>query len=152
MLTESADDRHQSNALGATAYEWGPKVQMEANRCWFFALVTSIALSLHEILLSQTASSRASANGVADEKSNGHAEQREASNPATTKKGQSPPSAGLTKIYSQLVIDSCDILIPGAAVGWIPVGPLVVGIASSISTTLAGSQIWQRVQQNTKQQ
>lgn len=139
--------------MGATAYEWGPKVQMEANRCWFFALIPSIVLSLYEILLHQSALSSTSVNGVVDEKSNDHAKLKEASNPSTTKKKeQPPPSAGLTKIYSQLVIDSCDIFIPGAAVGWIPVGPLVVGVASTISTILAGAQIWQRVQQKTKQQ
>jgi hypothetical protein len=24
----------QSNAMGVTAFEWGPRVQLEANKCW----------------------------------------------------------------------------------------------------------------------
>ncbi|KAK4494712.1 hypothetical protein PRZ48_014068 [Zasmidium cellare] len=135
-----------SNALGATSFEWGPKVQMEANRCWFFALVASILVSGYEVLLFWA---QASGNGVVDEQTNGYAKAKGSKAAATEGKTTSP---GLGKVYQQLVIDGCDIFIPGAAVGWIPVGPLVVGIASTISTTVAGAQIWQRVQQKAKQE
>lgn len=47
--------------------------------------------------------------------------------------------------HQQLIIDFADLVIPGAAVGWIPVGPIVVGMASTVSTILTGRQIWKRV-------
>ena len=44
------------------------------------------------------------------------------------------------------LIDVCDILIPGSAVGWIPVGPVIVGIASCLSSRITGGRIWTKVQ------
>ena len=55
-------------------------------------------------------------------------------------------SDGFSMLYVQLVIDCCDLLIPGSAVGWLPVGLLVVGTATSISSILAGQRIWMKVQ------
>jgi hypothetical protein len=54
-------------------------------------------------------------------------------------------------LYTSLVIDCCDILIPGSAVGWIPVSSVTVGIASSISSIIVGQQIWQRVQKTARE-
>jgi hypothetical protein len=55
------------------------------------------------------------------------------------------------QLYTSLVIDCCDILIPGSAVGWIPVSSVTVGIASSISSVIVGQQIWQRVQKTARE-
>lgn len=51
----------------------------------------------------------------------------------------------MSQTHQQLIIDFADLVIPGAAVGWIPVGPIVVGMASTVSTVLTGRQIWKRV-------
>lgn len=53
-------------------------------------------------------------------------------------------------LASSLVLDCCDILIPGSAVGWIAVDSVTVGIASCISSIIAGQQIWVRVQKEAK--
>ena len=50
------------------------------------------------------------------------------------------------ELYTSLLIDSCDILIPGSAVGWLPASSVTVGVASSISSVIVGRQIWRRVQ------
>jgi hypothetical protein len=55
------------------------------------------------------------------------------------------------QLYTSLIIDSCDILIPGSAVGWIPVSSVTVGIASSISSVIVGQQIWSRVQKQNRE-
>ncbi|KAF2162598.1 hypothetical protein M409DRAFT_68917 [Zasmidium cellare ATCC 36951] len=140
-----------SNALRVTTFEWGPKVQMEANRCWFFALVSSILVSIYDFMLHKApVSEKAADDADKDEKTNGHVKVKDSKAAGAKEKSSKPSSPGLAKVYQQLVIDSCDIFIPGAAVNWIPVGPLVVGIASTISTTVAGYQIWIRVQQQQK--
>lgn len=54
-------------------------------------------------------------------------------------------------LASSLVLDCCDILIPGSAVGWIAVDSVTVGIASCISSIIAGQQIWVRVQKEAKE-
>lgn len=58
----------------------------------------------------------------------------------------STSSATKTQLYTNLIIDCCDILIPGSAVNWIPVSLVTVGVASSISSLIVGKQIWERVQ------
>lgn len=55
------------------------------------------------------------------------------------------------RIWTQLAIDCNDLVIPGSAVGWISAGPIFVGTCSTISTALAGRQIWDRVQQRAQQ-
>jgi hypothetical protein len=53
--------------------------------------------------------------------------------------------------YTNLVVDCCDILIPGSAVNWIPVSSVTVGIASSISSIIIGQGIWSRVQKQSRE-
>jgi hypothetical protein len=55
------------------------------------------------------------------------------------------------QLYTTLIIDCCDILIPGSAVNWIPVSSVTVGIASSISSMIVGQQIWTRVQKQSRE-
>jgi hypothetical protein len=55
------------------------------------------------------------------------------------------------QLYTSLIIDSCDLLIPGSAVGWLPVSSVTVGIASSISSIIVGQQIWARVQKQSRE-
>jgi hypothetical protein len=55
------------------------------------------------------------------------------------------------QLYTNLVVDCCDILIPGSAVNWIPVSSVTVGIASSISSMIVGQQIWSRVQKQSRE-
>jgi len=54
------------------------------------------------------------------------------------------------QLYTPLIIDCCDLLIPGSAVGWIPVSSVTVGVASSISSIIVGQQIWVRVQKQAR--
>ncbi|CAK3925622.1 hypothetical protein DOTSEDRAFT_177660 [Lecanosticta acicola] len=162
-----------SNAMGATSFSWVPRVQQEANKCWFYALVFSILLSLYELWtspekersatkLSATPSSSSSSGSVTPSGArtpvDGTTDEKEFSGSSTDVGSESASTApsvvstsstkSASKLYSQLLIDTCDLFIPGAAVGWIPAGPIVVGTASTISTTVAGRQIWKRVQQN----
>ncbi|KAI4824828.1 hypothetical protein E4T44_10043 [Aureobasidium sp. EXF-8845] len=55
------------------------------------------------------------------------------------------------QLYTSLIIDACDLLIPGSAVDWIPVSSVTVGIASSISSIIVGQQIWARVQKQSRE-
>jgi len=59
--------------------------------------------------------------------------------------------ASKKQLYTALLIDSCDILIPGSAVGWIPASSVTVGVASSISSVIVGQQIWGRVQKQARE-
>lgn len=63
----------------------------------------------------------------------------------------STSSATKSQLYTNIVIDCCDILIPGSAVNWTPVSSVTVGIASSISSLIVGKQVWDRVQLEARQ-
>ncbi|KAI5235418.1 hypothetical protein E4T43_09281, partial [Aureobasidium subglaciale] len=56
-----------------------------------------------------------------------------------------------TQLSTSLLLDAFDILIPGSAVGWISASSVTVGIASSISSVIAGKQIWNRVQKDSRE-
>lgn len=127
--------------MAATDYHWGPRLQQEANKCWFYSLIISILLSLTTLFFAKSASKKhteGTKSGLPEEK---------------TDVSEKPPDDPLplssvtqTSAYEQLVIDCCDLFIPGAALAWLPVSPLLVGTASTISTTLAGRHIWKRAQ------
>lgn len=136
---ESVSTYHsQTNALGVTNFPWGQTVQRSANECWFFALVASVFLSLYDLAFLNSQRQERSVDRPEDQgKSNSN---------VTINKDDTQKKKQKNRILTQLTIDAADLFIPGAAVGWIPVSALVVGSASLISTTLAGQQIWTKVQ------
>lgn len=112
----------QTNAMGVTSTSWGPEVQIEALKFWFYSISLSIVLGLHQILSPIVVS-------------------------PTKVRGSAATSSNLsssTQIYKQLLIDGCDILIPGSSAGWIKAGPRAVGIASVVSSLVAAHGIWMR--------
>ena len=128
---------------------------MEAEKSWLYAIAASIVIGLYQLFFSASA---ASTKTLAERDSSQQEETIELK-PTDEKKPLHEMAALTTKqdeqnqavetdskIYRQLVIDCCDIFIPGASVGWIPVSNTVVGTAQFISTILAGQLIWKRVQ------
>jgi cytoskeletal protein RodZ len=55
------------------------------------------------------------------------------------------------RLYKTLLLDSCDIFIPGSAVGWIDASTVTVGIASCISSLISLDEMWKRVQNSQSQ-
>ncbi|KAJ9250759.1 hypothetical protein DTO280E4_1299 [Paecilomyces variotii] len=51
----------------------------------------------------------------------------------------------------RIIIDGCDLLIPGSMVGWIAVSPLVVAMSMVASTLLAAQDIWTQAQVGVRQ-
>ena len=131
----------QTNAMGVTSFEWGPILQNEADKCWFYAISFSICLSTYRLLqafFAQAASSATTADGSTkngqDEKS------KQPTNPTPVK------GSAYVALLTQLTIDCCDLTIPGFSTGWIPVQLTFVGAAQFTSSALAIVHIWRRVQ------
>lgn len=114
-----------------------------------YAILASILLGLcHLFFPAPAASQKEAKKSQADgkKKKNGKStDEKKALDEKATPKAQAE-AIDKGKIYRQLVIDCCDVFIPGSSIGWIPVGPTVVGTAQFISTVLAGQVIWNRVQ------
>ncbi|EXJ58518.1 hypothetical protein A1O7_05944 [Cladophialophora yegresii CBS 114405] len=149
------------DAVAGTWRPWAVATQTEALKLWFYALAVSVMLDLYEILVVYSSDSSAPVPATTP------------SQPASTSKGspikedekqamrstKSPPNAAPAagtdsfafnaakrrSTYRQLVIDGCDLLIPGAAVGWLALDPITVGVAGSISALVGGSEAWARV-------
>ena len=134
-----ASNNQQTNAMGVTSYSWGPAVQQEANKQWFYAIATSIIWSLYQLLQLSVASipDKSRKNKHSEKSSEAKAESHTGD---TTARSQ---------IVLQLIVDCCDLVIPAAALQWVAVDPAMVGVCGTVSTVLAGHEIWKQVQSPT---
>lgn len=126
--------------MGLTTQTWAPKLLIESQKFWFYAIATSLLLSLYQLFFTSTPA-RATAPVVTEKED---ATTFSSEKPATVIKAE--VENGNTDIYRQLLIDGCDLFIPGAAVGWIPIEPLSVGVFMSISSVLAMGTMWPKIQ------
>ncbi|KAK3703445.1 hypothetical protein LTR37_014435 [Vermiconidia calcicola] len=132
-----------TNAMGVTSYSWGRMLEDEALTCWFYGIAFSIALSLYqlfELSFGATAQKTVPKEKPATEEEKTAVSQSEKH--SAVKKAEEDRKMASSKIYTQLTIDCCDLLIPGAAIGWVPAPEAIVGVAQSISSAIAIRQIW----------
>ena len=157
-----------------TSYAWARGLQNEANKFWFYALAISILLTLYDLLfhypatrdnpfpIEQSVTENTTKQGTSITTSESATSPRvshSASDGKTTCENVPPRSvAGTntsqrrTTLVTNLVIDGCDLVIPGSAVGWTPLDKTIVGTAMAISTILAGRRIWSTVQSKADRQ
>ncbi|KIW32031.1 uncharacterized protein PV07_03610 [Cladophialophora immunda] len=140
------------DAVLGTWRPWAVTTQNEALKFWFYSLSVSVALSLYELLFVSPDSALARNDQSADQKKTAlttveKANEKGAVQPKEREqsKARHAQSAKRRATVRQLVIDSCDLLIPGTAVGWFPLDPVTVGAAGTVSALLGGSEVWHRV-------
>jgi peroxin-11B len=126
--------------MGVTNFEWGLKLQNEADKCWFYALSFSICLSLYRLLQLFFARPNSSATATYASKGAEAEQSKERTKPTPVE------SSILVVLLTQLTIDCCDLTIPGFSTGWIPIQLVFVGAAQFTSSALAILHIWRRVQ------
>jgi hypothetical protein len=126
--------------MGVTDAIWGGLLFREAQKFWFYAIATSILLSVVELWSATWIPASADRSPESKSKIEGSEEQA-----GSSKGPNAADSARIlqqNKLRSQLVMDCCDIFIPGSFLGWTPLAPLYVGIAMSISSALAMRVLW----------
>lgn len=47
-------------------------------------------------------------------------------------------------LLERLLVDLCDLTLPGSFLGWIPLGDFGVGVAMVVSTIVASREMWVR--------
>lgn len=129
---------------------WAVSTQTEALKIWFYALSVSVVLDLYEILFVYSdrvvATTSAPADQMKEKKPNSEGTERGPGEIVSPEADSQPLQATKRRIlYRQLVIDSCDVLIPGAAVGWLNLDPVTVGVVGTISALVSISDAWTRV-------
>lgn len=112
---------------------WNTPVLTEANKFWFYAISLSILGAVWELLFGTAQETKAQPNGSAKK-----------SGPEKENPQKQVASSTLLK---GIVINSCDLVLPGIFLGWIPVDDLQVGSAMIVSTLLASQGIWAKAQQ-----
>lgn len=128
----------QLHDMDVARVSWYRAVMTEANKFWFYALVLSIMRCILEIL-------SGSAKTQGQEK--GQAKGQEKSSEKKDGKDKSPvpvltPTPAKWPLVKKMIIDSCDLALPGSFIGWVPVTALQVGLAMVVSTLLAGHNVW----------
>ena len=105
--------------VGVTNFAWGPKLQDEADKCWFYAICFSICLSLYRLL--QIFFSTASTAKGNTTKSTQDEKSKKPARPTSVNRGK------YVALLTQLTIDCCDLTIPGYSTGWMPIQLAFVG-------------------------
>lgn len=132
-------DETKMDAMGIWSTEWAPKVFVEAMKFWFYSISFSIILSL--VLLFSNWSKREMSKKVKGRPG------RSEKNSKADIEGQAKQKSRLQwSLVKKLVIDCCDLFIPGFTTGWLVASSGTVGILGIISTVLASLDIWERVQ------
>ncbi|KAK5805820.1 hypothetical protein VI817_000078 [Penicillium citrinum] len=118
------------HAMGVWAVPWEERVMREANTFWFYALCFSLAGTLYALLSAGPSETR----GRGGKKKNTRKSEKMAASKAVS-----------SALWTQLLIDGCDLLIPAELLNWMPTGDLVIGSTMILSTLLAAGSIWDRV-------
>ncbi|KIW13098.1 hypothetical protein PV08_08285 [Exophiala spinifera] len=138
-----------ADAMHITHNSWAPGLQFESLKFWFYSLAVSIVLGLYDLFMLDSSAAHAEPPAVS-EKTKAKVTVRTGGKEASTviEHTPAPQNQNAHKrqaILKNIVADSCDLLIPGSIVGWIPIDPVPVGIAGTLSAILGGSDAWARV-------
>ena len=113
---------------------WSTPLLIEANKFWFYAICLSITRTLWEWFCRSTAQSKP------------HVDEKEKRSEKPTSSEQVQVSSNVP-LWERLVVDVCDLSLPGCFVGWIPLSDFGVGMAMIVSSVVASRDVWVKGQQ-----
>lgn len=106
----------------------------EANKFWFYAICFSIAETIIYALGLVVPPEK---EVLEKDKASGKGKMWKRKLPVKRTSGR--------EIVKKLVLDGCDLLVPGHHTGWIKTNSAIVGEASVMSTILTAAEVWRRV-------
>jgi len=128
--------------MGVWKTAWSHDVLIEAHKLWFYSLSLSLISAVWSLF--STKSHGKKKTDVAEKKpGNGNSNSKE-KDEKKAKADAVPEKAGSAygPVMKRIVIDGCDLLIPGSFVGWVNAGPVVIGMAMVVSTVLTAQDVW----------
>lgn len=126
--------------MGLWSTQWAPVVFVEAMRFWFYSLIFSMLLSLLQLFQLYNKPALDSGNGQEKTSSETHA-----TSPADAQIKAQEKTLKARTLIRKTITDAFDLLIPGSTTGWIETSTATVGVASTISTVLASTDVWARM-------
>lgn len=101
---------------------WARDIQTQAYKFWFWGLALSVLGGIWSLLFSSGTSAQSKKNEKA-----------------------TPPSTTASKtLMKRVIVDGCDLMIPGSSLGWISMGSEIVGMLMVLSTVVSMGDVWRR--------
>jgi hypothetical protein len=129
--------------MGIWTASWPPGLFVEAQKFWLYSISFGIMIGFVQWYKLYMTPSILILPAEKDEKTEDK-EGEEESKKATQEAKANVERRG--KIMKGIVINLCDLSIPGAITGWVPVWGANVGWLSAVSTLLGSGDIWARIQ------
>ncbi|KAI9744646.1 MAG: hypothetical protein M1818_002175 [Claussenomyces sp. TS43310] len=134
------------DALGIWHTQWASRLLLEAARFWFCSLTCSILLGLWQLYETGVTTFAADKAGKRTGTGERGVREKETLGSEDEARYESLRLERWRLAVRKVIIDACDLLIPGLATGWLRTSPLMVGVAGTVSSLLAAGDIWERVQ------
>ncbi|KAJ5753345.1 uncharacterized protein N7511_007498 [Penicillium nucicola] len=128
------EDLTTLHAMGVYSVSWHDPVMDQANTFWLYALSFSVVGSLWALLFGRASEQPPKKNG------------KNKKEKVETEKAVAGKATASSALIQQIVVDSCDLLIPLELLHWMPTGDVVVGSTMVLSTLLTAQNIWARKQ------
>ncbi|KAE8386265.1 peroxisomal biogenesis factor 11 [Aspergillus alliaceus] len=125
------------HAMNVYHVSWNMPVLVEAYKFWFYALSLSIFGAVWGLLFTSSPSPG---------KTGGNGNKKGGKNAVKVARGDERHRAERRVLVKRIVVDGCDLLIPGVFVGWMNASELMVGVTMVVSTVVSGGDVWGRAQ------
>jgi hypothetical protein len=126
--------------MGIWTTTWAAGVFVEAMKFWFYSLSLGIVVGVLQLYQLYTEPVVVSEKQTEVGEKTAQNEKVIQTMEITEREGKR------SKIIKKIVVDGCDLFIPGSTTGWMVVSTANVGMLSVVSTVLAATDIWTRVQ------
>ncbi|CRG90882.1 hypothetical protein PISL3812_07928 [Talaromyces islandicus] len=119
------------DAMGVWVTPWAKDTFVECNKWWFYGIALSLIASTFSLFFPPPEF---------------RGKPQQSQKPVNTETEKSPaigqPNQDLTPIVRGIIVDGCDILLPGSFLGWIQATPTQVGVGMVVSTLVTSRDIW----------
>ncbi|KAM0711555.1 hypothetical protein Q7P35_000921 [Cladosporium inversicolor] len=113
--------------------------KIEAQRCWFLALVFGAVSCV--LKLSKAQKAKPASEKTVDAKDAGQDEKRKV---VEERSQSSKAKSQSVRLSRKLMTCLLDLPLPGTVVGWIPASPGTLGLLMLTTSVLSGVDVWQR--------
>lgn len=133
--------------MGIWISDWSKDTLTESYKFWFYSLAFSILGSTWQLLCLAAGPKAKTKKPAATVPSKPTTIGKEDEPIYIGPRDDIPEPRGCSELMADLIVSSCDILIPGTFVGWIDAPPLIVSGAAILSTVLLGRRRWNAAQE-----
>lgn len=142
LASFDANEINQLHGMNVWLVPWNTPVLIEANKFWFYAISLSIFGAVVEIVVSLFPGSKAQEGEGKATQQNGSAKE----NMDEISARQSQKQRSIEPLVKSVVVDGCDLLLPGTFLGWMEASEAMIGVTMVLSTLVSGGDVWDRAQ------